>query len=93
MGKITSGEGVIGLTRALLYAGTDNIIVSLWAVSDKSTTELMVNFYENLLNSNFEGDKGDVKFNKPLREAKLKMIEEGKYAHPYFWSPFILIGE
>jgi len=88
LGKITKGEGVIGLTRALLYAGTKNIIVSLWQVSDNSTKELMINFYKNLLS-----DKKQVKFAKHLSDAKRKMIEEKKYAHPYFWSPFILIGE
>ncbi len=88
LGKIEEGEGVIGLTRALLYAGTDNIIVSLWSVSDNSTSELMINFYRNLLNN-----KKTQGFNKHLQEAKLEMIEDGKYAHPYFWSPFILIGK
>ena len=96
LGKITEGEGVIGLTRALLYAGSKNIIVSLWSVNDKSTSKLMINFYENLLNSPLKAGKGDLKqdkFAKHLSEAKRKMIEDGKYSHPYFWSPFILIGE
>ncbi len=93
LGKIASGEGVIGLTRALLYAGTDNIVVSLWSVSDASTAELMIDFYKNILNKKPTRFQKPCGFNKPLREAKLKMIEEGKYAHPYFWSPFILIGE
>jgi len=88
LGKITKGEGVIGLTRALLYAGSKNIIVSLWSVNDKSTSKLMISFYENLLN-----DKKQDKYSKHLSEAKRKMIEDGKYSHPYFWSPFILIGE
>ncbi|MCD4795539.1 MAG: CHAT domain-containing protein [Bacteroidales bacterium] len=88
LGKITEGEGVIGLTRALLYAGSKNIIVSLWQVSDASTNKLMVDFYKNFLN-----EKKLKKYNKHLRNAKLQMIEEGKYAHPFFWSPFILIGE
>jgi len=88
LGKISKGEGVIGLTRALLYAGSKNIIVSLWPVADNSTKELMVNFYENLLNS-----KKQKKFAKHLKHAKLKLINDGKYAHPFFWSPFILIGE
>ena len=47
LGKIAEGEGVIGLTRALLYAGCKNIIVSLWQVSDESTSQLMVQFYKN----------------------------------------------
>jgi CHAT domain-containing protein len=88
LGKITSGEGVIGLTRALLYAGTKNIIVSLWSVSDISTSKLMIVFYENLLKS-----KEKKNFSKHLQKAKLHLIKQGTFAHPFFWSPFILIGK
>ncbi len=87
LGKITKGEGVIGLTRALLYAGSKNIIVSLWSVNDASTSKLMINFYGNLL------ENEENKFSKHLQKAKLQLIQDGKYSHPYFWSPFILIGE
>ena len=87
LGKISKSEGIIGLSRALLYAGADNIIVSLWKVSDESTTKLMVDFYSNLLEN--EIDKA-----KALHDAKLKMIEQGgTFAHPFFWSPFVLIGK
>jgi len=88
LGKITKGEGIIGLTRALLYAGSKNIIVSLWQVSDDSTNKLMVDFYTNFLNQ-----KRLKKYSKHLKDAKIKMINEGKYAHPFFWSPFVLIGQ
>lgn len=87
LGKINKGEGIIGLTRALLYAGGKNIIVSLWQVSDESTSNLMIDFYNNLLNMNNKS------FSDPLRKAKLKMISEGKFAHPFYWSPFILVGK
>jgi len=87
LGKINKGEGIIGLTRALLYAGSKNIIVSLWQVSDESTSDLMIDFYNNLLNTKNKS------FSDPLRKAKLKMISEGKFAHPFYWSPFILVGE
>ncbi len=88
LGKITKGEGIIGLTRALLYAGSKNIIVSLWQVSDESTNKLMVDFYKSFLN-----DKKIKNYGKHLRNAKIKMIKEEKFAHPFFWSPFILIGK
>jgi len=87
LGKVKEGEGIIGLTRALLYAGSKNIVVSLWSVSDQSTSDLMINFYKNLLN----GKKGE-SYSKWLRDAKLRMIKDGKYSNPYYWSPFILIG-
>lgn len=88
LGKIQKGEGIIGLTRALLYAGAKNIIVSLWQVADESTADLMVNFYKNSL-----AGKGQLSYAAALRNAKLKMISEGKYANPFYWSPFILIGK
>lgn len=88
LGKIQKGEGIIGLTRALLYAGAKNIIVSLWQVVDESTADLMVDFYKNALSA-----KGLLSYSEALRNAKLKMISEGKYAHPLYWSAFILIGK
>jgi len=84
--KKSKSEGVIGLSRALLYAGAKNIIVSLWKVSDESTTELMLDFYKNLITK--KESKAEA-----LNNAKRKMIEQGgTYAHPFFWSPFVLIG-
>jgi CHAT domain-containing protein len=89
LGEIKEGEGLIGLARALLFAGSKNIIVSLWKVADKSTSDLMIDFYENLLEAKQEKQE----FSQALRQAKLTMIEEGKFAHPFYWSPFILIGK
>ena len=84
---MSEGEGVIGLTRALLYAGSKNIIVSLWQVSDASTNELMVDFYNNIFIKEKRG------FATHLSKAKLGLIKNGTYAHPFFWSPFVLIGK
>ncbi len=87
LGKVSKSEGIIGLSRALLYAGADNVIVSLWKVSDSSTSQLMVDFYDNVLTKKEN-------YADALRDAKLKMINGGgNYAHPFFWSPFILIGD
>ena len=85
LGKISKSEGIIGLSRALLYAGADNIIVSLWKVTDESTAKLMVDFYSNLLEN--EAERAEA-----LHRTKLKMIEQGEFAHPFYWSPFVLIG-
>jgi len=92
LGKVSEGEGIIGLSRALLYAGTNNIVVSLWKVSDNSTSELMIDLYANMLNG-FNKKNKTYLYSNSLREAKLKMIENKKYGHPFFWSPFILIGK
>ena len=86
LGKEVKGEGLVGLTRAFLYAGTPSVVVSLWKVSDRSTAELMVSFYQYLKN-------GKVNKAEALRQAQLKLIREGRYAQPYYWAPFILVGE
>ncbi len=93
LGQIKKGEGIIGLTRALLYAGAKNLMVSLWQVSDQSTSDLMISFYKNLLNEKSARLSNSVRFAPLLQQAKLKMINEAKFAHPYYWSPFILIGQ
>lgn len=90
-GKFSKGEGVIGLSRAFIYSGAKNLIISLWKVADIPTTELMTKFYQHLLDENKELE-GKVNYSKALHDAKLEMIEN-KYGHPFFWSPFILIGE
>jgi len=72
----------------LLYAGSQNILVSLWQVSDASTKDLMISFYTHLLNL-----KNTQKYGDFLRKAKLEMLSKSNYTHPYYWSPFILIGE
>lgn len=86
LGKISKGEGVIGLSRALVYAGAKNLIVSFWSVADESTAEFMTRFYQILLQN-----QGRT-FTNGLREAKLEIIEQNTYAAPYYWAPFILIG-
>ncbi|MBN2378539.1 tetratricopeptide repeat protein [candidate division WOR-3 bacterium] len=69
---------------SLAMEGPPSIIATLWPVSDESTKELMVTFYEELkLNPKSEA----------LRKAQQKLIRSGKYSHPFFWAPFILIGE
>ena len=86
LGKFSKGEGVIGLSRALVYAGAKNIMVSYWSVADESTSELMTDFYTQLLKQPVPN------FKEALQEAKMKMILGKKYAAPYYWAPFVLIG-
>jgi CHAT domain-containing protein len=85
LGKISKGEGVIGLSRALIYAGARNLIVSFWSVADESTAALMTDFYGRLL------DSGGSNYAESLRQAKLSLMK-GPYAAPYYWAPFVLIG-
>lgn len=87
LGKISKGEGVIGLSRALVYAGARNLVVSFWSVADQSTSELMTDFYKNLLNS----PNGD--FRQALQKAKTKMIQASEFHDPFYWAAFVLIGQ
>jgi CHAT domain-containing protein/predicted negative regulator of RcsB-dependent stress response len=84
-GKVSRGEGVVGLSRAFLAAGAESVVASLWAVSDESTAELMKAFYEQML-----GKKKSA--SRSLNEARLALIESGTYSHPFYWSPFIVTG-
>ena len=86
LGKLVRGEGMVGFTRALMYAGTPSVILSLWEVGDDSTKDLFVNYYSKLSKDRSE------KY-APLRDTQLQMIESGKYSNPYFWAPFVFIGE
>mgnify|MGYP005852056311 CR=1 FL=1 len=85
LGKLSKGEGLIGLSRALLYAGARRSLVSFWRVSDSSTAELMQQFYALLLQENSS-------YAEALRKAKLKILEDSRYGKPYFWAAFVLIG-
>jgi CHAT domain-containing protein len=84
-GKVSRGEGVIGLSRAFLASGAGSVVASLWAVSDESTAELMKTFYERML-----GKKRSA--SRALNEARLALIETDKYSHPFYWSPFVVTG-
>jgi CHAT domain-containing protein len=85
LGKELEGEGMIGLTRAFMYAGVPSVVVSLWQVADRSTAELMVKFYQQM---DRVGDKAEA-----LRRAKLELIDNSCYQHPYYWAPFVIVGD
>jgi CHAT domain-containing protein len=80
------GEGMIGLSRSFMYAGAPSVVMSLWNVADQSTNILMKRFYENLI------QKGVSKA-KALQLARISMIKDEQYAHPFFWAPFVLTGD
>ena len=83
-GSISKAEGVMSLGRAFLAAGSSSVIVSLWQVHDESTALLMKEFYRNVL----EGKRKDV----ALASARATLFAQG-YRQPFFWAPFIVIGE
>jgi CHAT domain-containing protein len=87
LGKEKRGEGVMGLTRAFMYAGAPTVGVSLWSVADKSTSDLMTDFYKNVLASPAATPSA------AMRTARLDMIEGKRYSAPFYWAPFVLVGD
>ena len=87
IGQIQKGEGVMSLSRAFAYAGCPSTVMSLWKVSDKSASEIMINFYKHL-NKGHEKDKA-------LRLAKLDYLNtttDPMLKHPFFWATFVPVG-
>jgi CHAT domain-containing protein len=82
-GRMHQGEGVTGLARAFLYAGSKGVVCCLWSVDDQETASLMVDFYGHLQKGRSAPEA--------MREAQLSMIRAGKA--PLYWAPFIVIGE
>jgi CHAT domain-containing protein len=85
VGEVKNGDGVYGLRRALVLAGAESQMISLWPVSDRSTRDLMIGYYQRLANS--EGRSA------ALQQVQLQMLRTARYAHPYYWASFIQSGE
>jgi CHAT domain-containing protein len=83
-GKVVRGEGVLGLTRAFMFAGAPRVIVSLWKVPDVATRELMTRFYEGL-----KAKKGPA---AALRDAQESVRRHERWRHPYHWAAWTLWG-
>jgi CHAT domain-containing protein len=87
LGKDVKGEGLVGLTRGFMYAGTPRVVVSLWDVDDQATSELMTAFYRKMLQSG-------MKPGAALRAAQLEILQHNQqYTSPYYWAAFTLQGE
>ena len=124
LGKLSSGDELVGLTRAFIYAGTPSVVASLWNVEDSSTAQLMATFYKNLKtmtkvealrqaqlqlirgNTNSEllarrgiggvgklGEVANSTLQTPSSELPTPSSISVSRSHPYFWAPFILVGE
>jgi len=86
LGKDVRGEGLIGLSRGFLYAGSSRVVASLWKVDDSATAELMKRFYRHLLKEKRSASAA-------LRRAKLEMRGIPRYRSPFYWGAFTLLGE
>ncbi len=85
LGDLSAGDEVVGLTRALIFAGDPTVVATLWNVDDAATGRLMERFYTHLNNGLGKAEA--------LRLAQLELIEAGSYAEPYFWSAFVMSGD
>ena len=85
VGEVRRGDGVYGLRRALVIAGAESTVMSLWKVDDEGTRDLMVDYYTRLAAG---GGRSEA-----LRQAQLAMLAGGSHAHPYFWASFIPSGD
>jgi CHAT domain-containing protein len=85
VGEVHNGDGVYGLRRAFVLAGSETQVMSLWPVSDQGTRDLMVGYYERLAHG--EGRSA------AMRAVRLAMLKDGKHRHPFYWASFIVSGE
>ena len=92
-GTITNGEGIYSLRRALVIAGSESQVISLWKVADNATKDLMTNYYQRLLDPKTKTGRSEA-----LRQTQLEMLrgeisQEEQYQHPYYWAAFIPSGD
>jgi CHAT domain-containing protein len=86
LGKEIKGEGLVGLTRGFMYAGSPRVLVSLWSVADEGTAELMTRFYKKMLEDKLPPAAA-------LRAAQIEMLQNEQWKNPYYWAAFTLQGE
>ena len=84
-GSFKDGEGVVGMSWAVLAAGAHATLASTWRVEASSTTQMMLAFHQNLRNG--------VSKAEALRHAELSVLHNEKYAHPFYWASFVLMGD
>ncbi|NEQ10462.1 MAG: CHAT domain-containing protein, partial [Moorea sp. SIO4E2] len=84
LGNISAGEGIYGLRRALVIAGSESQVISLWAVNDQVTKDLMVSYYQGLQDNQGRSEA--------LRRIQLQMLGSPEYQHPIYWASFIPSG-
>jgi CHAT domain-containing protein len=86
LGKDVKGEGLVGLTRGFMYAGARRVVVSLWSVNDRATSEVMAKFYQKML----QDGQNPV---TALRAAQLEMWKSQNWQSPYYWAAFTIQGD
>ncbi|MEL7034025.1 MAG: CHAT domain-containing protein [Cyanobacteria bacterium J06592_8] len=79
-------RAALGLAGLAVRSGARTTVATLWSVNDESTSAFMIEFYQQLLN------QPNIRKAEALRQSQLKLLETSQYQHPYFWAPFVLIG-
>jgi CHAT domain-containing protein len=88
-GRISPGEGVIGMSWAFFVAGARSVVVSQWRVNSAGTARLMENFYQAMARQN---DLNTRNKSSALREASLRLMKDRRYRHPFYWAGFMLVS-
>jgi CHAT domain-containing protein len=86
-GALSSGEGILSLARGFLYSGSQSVVMSLWKIEDRSGTEIVSGFYDNL--------KRGMSKSKALRKSRYRYLNNASQlrSHPYFWSSLVVFGD
>ena len=84
-GSLEDGEGLVGMSWAALAAGARAVVASQWRVEASSTTRLMLAFHSSILHGQGKS--------QALRRAELVLIHSDRYAHPFYWAGFVLMGD
>ena len=79
------GLDVASIAESFCTAGAPSVVATLWSVSDESTKDLMVTFYQGLADGKTKGEA--------LQAAEIKVLKNPKFNHPFYWAPFILMGD
>jgi len=87
-GLIGGGEGVVGHSWALFAAGASTAVVSQWEVDSASTTSLMLDFHQRLL----DRKPGVTTTSDALRQAAVHLMKDPRFRHPFYWAGFIVMG-
>lgn len=86
LGKEIKGEGLVGLTRGFMYAGSPRVVASLWRIDDRATADIMKRFYQAML-------KDGLRPAAALRAAQISMSQDKRWHSPHYWAAFTLQGE
>jgi CHAT domain-containing protein len=86
LGREIVGEGLIGLVRGFMYAGSRRVLASLWKVDDEATSELMTRFYRALFERGLAPSAA-------LQAAQVELLKTKRWSHPFYWAGFVLQGE